>query len=79
MRLGKMKKGRSSMGFSYGVFFCTVFLLTYDPSTEAGAYLDPGTGSMVLQLLLGGITGAIVVGKLYWQKVRNFFKREDLP
>ena len=33
---------------------------------------------MVLQLLLGGITGAIVVGKLYWQKVRNFFKREDL-
>jgi hypothetical protein len=37
----------------------------------AWAYLDPGTGSMILQLLLGGITGAVVVGKLYWQRLRE--------
>ena len=38
----------------------------------AWAYLDPGTGSMMLQLLLGGIAGAMVVGKLYWQRLREF-------
>ena len=38
----------------------------------AWAYLDPGTGSMMLQLLLGGIAGAMVVGKLYWHRFRQF-------
>jgi hypothetical protein len=38
----------------------------------AWAYLDPGTGSMMLQLLLGGIAGATVVGKLYWHRFRGF-------
>jgi hypothetical protein len=36
------------------------------------AYLDPGTGSMMLQLLLGGIAGALVMGKLYWHRFRGF-------
>jgi hypothetical protein len=38
----------------------------------AWAYLDPGTGSMMLQLLLGGIAGALVMGKLYWHRFREF-------
>jgi hypothetical protein len=38
----------------------------------AWAYLDPGTGSMMLQLLLGGIAGAMVMGKLYWHRLRGF-------
>jgi hypothetical protein len=38
----------------------------------AWAYLDPGTGSMMLQLLLGGIAGAMVAGKLYWHRFRGF-------
>jgi hypothetical protein len=38
----------------------------------AWAYLDPGTGSMMLQLLLGGIAGAMVVGRMYWQRFREF-------
>lgn len=41
---------------SVATLFCT---------GPAWAYLDPGTGSMMLQLLLGGIAGAMVVGKLY--------------
>lgn len=39
------------------------------------AYLDPGTGSMIIQLLLGGIAGAMVVGKLYWHRFKSFFSR----
>jgi hypothetical protein len=41
-------------------------------SGPAWAYLDPGTGSMLLQLLLGGIAGAMVMGKLYWHRFRGF-------
>jgi hypothetical protein len=42
---------------------------------EAGparAYLDPGTGSIMLQALLGGVAGAMVVGGLYWHRLRAF-------
>ncbi len=47
-----------------------------DLVTPAVAYLDPGTGSMIVQLLLGGIAGALVVGKLYWQRFKSFFSRK---
>ena len=39
----------------------------------AHAYLDPGTGSMFLQLLLGGLAGLAVLLKLYWQRLLSFF------
>jgi hypothetical protein len=41
----------------------------------AYAYLDPGTGSMLVQMLLGGVAGALVVGKLYWHRIKAFFGR----
>jgi hypothetical protein len=31
-------------------------------------YLDPGSGSMILQAVVGGIAAAAVVGKLYWRR-----------
>lgn len=37
-------------------------------TSNAHAYLDPGTGSMILQVLLGGVAGVMLAGKLYWQK-----------
>jgi hypothetical protein len=39
---------------------------------EAGAYIDPGTGSMLLQGLIAAIVAAAVALKLYWQKVKAF-------
>ena len=36
----------------------------------AFAYLDPGTGSMLLQVILGGIAAVGVAIKLYWHKLR---------
>ena len=54
------------------------FLMAFDPFLEVWAYLDPGTGSMILQLLLGGIAGAAIVLKLYWQRFLNLFKGKSL-
>jgi hypothetical protein len=41
----------------------------------AHAYLDLGTGSMVLQALLGGVAGLVVIGRLYWNRFLAFFRR----
>ena len=37
---------------------------------DAFAYIDPGSGSILLQLILGGVAGALVVVKMYWQKFK---------
>jgi hypothetical protein len=38
-------------------------------TSTAHAYLDPGTGSIILQVLLGGVAGLTLACKLYWQKL----------
>ncbi|MDH3787519.1 MAG: hypothetical protein OES53_03035 [Xanthomonadales bacterium] len=45
------------------------------------AYLDPGTGSMMLQVILGGIAAVGVALKLYWHKLRVAlgFRGKDKP
>lgn len=45
----------------------------------AFAYLDPGTGSMLLQVILGGIAAVGVAIKLFWYKIRAAlgFKKKD--
>jgi hypothetical protein len=39
------------------------------------AYLDAGTGSMVLQVLLGGIAAVGVGGRVLWQRLSG--RRKD--
>jgi len=46
-----------------------VVLLTFSGG-PAYAYLDPGTGSMLLQVILGGIAAVAVAIKLFWYKIR---------
>lgn len=41
------------------------------------AYLDPGSGSMLLQVLLGGFAAIGVIGKLYWNRLNSFFRSEE--
>ena len=38
------------------------------------AYLDAGSGSMMVQLLLAGTAGFCVLAKLAWQKLISRFK-----
>jgi len=41
---------------------------------EASAYLDPGSGSYILQILIGFILGGLVGVKLFWTKIKTFLK-----
>lgn len=44
-----------------------IFLLTRD----AYAYIDPQAGSIVAQVLLGGAAGIVVLGRMYWARIRE--------
>ncbi len=48
------------------VFVLAILLVWEAP---AAAYLDPGSGSMIIQLLLGGVAGLIVIIKLFWRRI----------
>lgn len=50
-------------------------LLVLVAEARVDAYLDPGSGSMLVQLLLGGVAGAAVIAKLSWQRLRGIFQR----
>lgn len=44
------------------------------------AYLDAGTGSMLLQLLVGGIAAIGVAAKFYWRRLLKLLRiRKDEP
>lgn len=50
-----------------------VFLGLLAMPRDAHAYLDPASGSMILQLLLGGVAGAAVILRLFWGRILGFF------
>lgn len=45
----------------------------------AHAYLDPGSGSMILQIIAGGIAGLAVALKMFWHRIRGFFGGGNEP
>jgi hypothetical protein len=53
------------------VFLAVIAVLL--PSGDAHAYLDPGTGSIIVQGLIGAVAAALLVMKLYWQKLKGLF------
>lgn len=55
---------------------CTLVMLLHIVfALPAHAYLDPGTGSYIFQLLLAGIVGLAFVIKVFWSRIKGFFTR----
>jgi hypothetical protein len=55
---------------------CTLaalLLMIFTP--PAHAYLDPGTGSYIFQLLLAAVVGLAFVIKVFWSRIKSFFSR----
>lgn len=59
------------------LLFCVGATLVF--AAPAAAYIDPGTGSMVLQMLIAGALGAAFAVKRFWRKIvaslRSVLKR----
>jgi len=39
--------------------------------SDAFAYIDPGSGSLVIQLIIGALVGVGITIKLYWYKLKE--------
>ena len=47
--------------------------------TQMVAYLDPGSGSLLIQGLVAGVASVVVMGKVYWRRAKRFmgFGRDE--
>lgn len=52
---------------------CFGLIVMMGISTNAYAYLDPGTGSMLLQSLIGAIAAAGMMLSIFWQRIKLAF------
>ncbi|HNT53447.1 MAG TPA: hypothetical protein PKG95_01975 [Anaerolineaceae bacterium] len=47
----------------------------FAPLAHGAAYLDPGSGSLLLQMLIALFLGAGFTISVYWKKIKRFFKK----
>ena len=59
--------GKQGLQFSVIVLACTVI------AAPSYAYIDPGTGSVILQSILASIAVSMGVLRLYWYRLKAFF------
>ena len=52
----------------------TVFVLALS-ETYVYAYLDPGSGSYLFQIILASLVGAAFAVKTFWVQIKEFLKR----
>jgi hypothetical protein len=54
--------------------FVTILVARFIPiSLSILAYIDPGTGSIILQALVATVVGAAIAVKLFWHRLLKFF------
>lgn len=46
---------------------------------ELFAYLDAGTGSIIIQAIIGAVVGVGIFLKAFWGRITGFFKRGGSP
>ena len=66
------------MKYNFLILLCAFF---FEPSS-AHAYIDPGTGALIVQALIAGFITAIATIKFWWHGFIGFFKKdkdEDKP
>ena len=56
------------------VVLLVCFLYLLFPRTVY-AYIDPGTGSLMIQVLIGALLGGLVTIKIYWGKIKLLFRK----
>jgi hypothetical protein len=52
---------------SYAKLFNIHFMLSY---------IDAGTGSLIIQMIIGGLAGALLALKIFWHKIVRIFRHD---
>jgi hypothetical protein len=61
------------------IFHSLLSTLPQFPLMSGHAYLDPGSGSFLIQLLIAGLVGLAFIIKGYWGKIKKLFNRSSTP
>ena len=64
---------RSRSRFVWFTLFLLYFGVVAVPN--AHAYIDPGSGSFIFQVLIGGLLAGGVAVKAFWRRISTFFTR----
>lgn len=51
--------------FSFGLYFLSAL--------NAFSYIDPGSGSYALQIIIASVLGILTLIKIYWSRLKTFF------
>lgn len=63
-----MKKSSHSVARMFSLATAIVLL----SEQSARAYIDPATGSLILQGIIAAVVGSLVAVKIFWGKIKNF-------
>lgn len=58
---------------NFFILLCSVATILLLFPRDACAYVDPGTGSMIFQLIAAGLFMASLAIKIFWGKIKAFF------
>lgn len=50
-----------------------ILLMTVIAPMKANAYIDPGTGSIVVQSIIATVAGIGFALKVYWNNIKTYF------
>lgn len=56
------------------IIFLTIHFIIFYVSPSY-AYLDPGTGSIILQALVGLFAAGVATASIYWLKLKTFLSK----
>lgn len=54
--------------------FISILIYNIFIITDAKAYLDPGSGSILIQAILASLAAVFSTLYIYWNKFKNFFR-----
>ena len=69
-----VSKRNRRLGFTAGA---AALALVLTPGSAEAQYLDPGAGSIIVQVVLAVLVGAAAGLKLYWGKIATFAGRRS--
>jgi hypothetical protein len=61
------------VNFSKFMIILSLIILNGIIFQDVFAYIDPGSGSLVIQMVIGALVGAGITIKIYWYKLKEKF------
>jgi len=63
------------LSISKAIFLILGLLATGSLSSNAYAYIDPGSGSAIITMIIGALVGVGMTAKLYWVRIKEKFSK----